>query len=142
MPRRRPAAVRGDIPLRISSWQRRRWPVIDGLSGACVADIRRLERARPEPGATAEAFWHWSALARSPLADFANREGGGCCGTPACCCDPGYFRDVLETVLRRLPKKSARELRVRVRALDERILAKAYGVRADSRDSVWWPGLF
>lgn len=94
------------------------------------------------PVTAAEAFWHWSALARSPLRDFANREPGGCCGTPACGCDPGYFRDVLETVLRRLPKKSARELRISVRALDERILAKAYEVRAGSRDAVWWPGLF
>ncbi|MEV6398871.1 hypothetical protein AB0M39_29495 [Streptomyces sp. NPDC051907] len=124
--------------MRIRS-RRRRYPSIDRLSGACAADIRRLERTRFWPEATAEAFWHWAALAHGPLRRIAGSFTATRCGIPECGCDPGYFRDHLEEVLHALSKKSARELRTLVWALDARILARAKTIRADAPDVVWWP---
>ncbi|MFD5404689.1 hypothetical protein [Streptomyces griseorubiginosus] len=63
MPRRRPSALRGDLTQRPPG--RRRYPPIDGLSGSCAADLRRLERVRFWSEATEEAFWHWKTLARA-----------------------------------------------------------------------------
>ncbi|MDX2708150.1 hypothetical protein PV350_35690 [Streptomyces sp. PA03-6a] len=51
--------------------------------------------------------------------------------------DCGIF---LEAVLHALPGKSARELRALVRALDEKILARAKVIPADSPDAPWWRG--
>ncbi|MEU9114739.1 hypothetical protein AB0D04_23825 [Streptomyces sp. NPDC048483] len=137
MPRRRPSAVRGDMPLRAHS--RQQFPVIDRLSGACVAHIRRLERTRLWPGAAPEAFWHWSVLAGRPLRHFAHGRSLGC---PCTQCEFGYdapyYRTVLEVVLRHLPRKSARELRVRVWALDARIRGRVLGICADAPDALWW----
>ncbi|MFJ5518779.1 hypothetical protein ACIQB4_17115 [Streptomyces griseoluteus] len=39
-----------------------------------------------------------------------------------------------------LPRRSARELRAQVRALDVKILARAKVVPADSLDAPWWRG--
>ncbi|MFF4038974.1 hypothetical protein [Streptomyces sp. NPDC001816] len=39
-----------------------------------------------------------------------------------------------------MPKKSARELRAVVRALDEKILARAKVIPAESLDVPWWRG--
>ncbi|MFE1315439.1 MULTISPECIES: hypothetical protein [unclassified Streptomyces] len=43
-------------------------------------------------------------------------------------------------MLHALPKKSARELRALVRALDEKILARAKVIPAESLDVPWWRG--
>ncbi|MEV5530997.1 hypothetical protein [Streptomyces prunicolor] len=43
-------------------------------------------------------------------------------------------------MLHALPRKSARELRALVRALDKKILARAKVIRADSLDVPWWRG--
>ncbi|MBL1118326.1 hypothetical protein JK364_39060 [Streptomyces sp. 110] len=48
---------------------------------------------------------------------------------------------MLETALHALPKKSARELRVLVLALDAKITARARIVRVDAPDSRWWRGM-
>jgi hypothetical protein len=120
--------------------RRRRYPSIDRLPGACAADIRRLDRARFWPEATAEAFWHWAALAHGPLRRLANPFTAARCGIPECGCDPGLFRDHLEAVLHALPRKSARELRLLVWALDAKILTRAKVIPADSPDVLWWQG--
>ena len=60
------------------------------------------------------------------------------CGLPECGCHGAGFRGHLETVLHALPGKSARELRSLVRALDEKILARAAVIPADSLDVPWW----
>ncbi|MFM9691884.1 hypothetical protein [Streptomyces europaeiscabiei] len=135
MPRRRPSVLRGEFPVRGSV--RRRYPSIDRLSGSCTADLRRLERARCWPEDTAEAFWHWKALAHGPLRRIAAPATAQRCGIPGCC-DPGYFRDHLEAVLHALPRKSARELRALVRALDDKILARAKVIQVGSVDEPWW----
>ncbi|MER5926091.1 hypothetical protein [Streptomyces mirabilis] len=110
---------------------------MDRLSGSCVADLGRLERARFWPGATAEAFWHWKALAHGPLRRIADPFTAQRCGIPGCC-DPAYFRDHLEAVLHALPKKSSRELRALVSALDDKILTRAKAIQVDNLDVPWW----
>ncbi|WP_329381851.1 hypothetical protein OG625_18230 [Streptomyces sp. NBC_01351] len=139
MPRRRPSDVRAGIPVR-SRDHRRLYPAIDRLSGACTADIRRLDRSHYWPEATAGSFWHWAALAHGPLRRLAAPHTGTRCETLECGCDPSLHRDHLEEVLHALPKKSARELRQLVRALDSKILARARVSPAGSPDDRWWPG--
>ncbi|GGV12032.1 hypothetical protein GCM10010293_02660 [Streptomyces griseoflavus] len=139
MPRRRPSAVRQDLPVRRPRHHfRRPRPPINRLSGACRAHIRRLERTRFRPGDTAEAFSHWAAPAHGPLRRIADPLAPHGCGEPGCCGAPEYFRDHLEAVLHALPKKSARELRGLVRALDAKILRRARIIRAPSLDVPWW----
>ncbi|MFI8349323.1 hypothetical protein [Streptomyces sp. NPDC085596] len=122
MPRRRPSALRGE---RAGRRYRRRFPLIDRLSGSCTAALRRLEWERCWGEDTEVAFWHWKALAHGPLREL---EGAfeEYCGVSECGCYSFGFREHLEVVLHALPKKSARELRALVWALDEKILAKAY----------------
>ena len=135
MPRRRPSALRGTFPVRGS--RRRRHPAIDRLSGSCTADLRRLERSRFLPEETEEAFWRWKALADGPLRLIVDPATAQRCGIPGCC-DVGYFRDHLEAVLHALPKKSARELRALVSALDDRILKRARTIQVDNLGVPWW----
>ncbi|ANP56094.1 hypothetical protein J2Z21_003990 [Streptomyces griseochromogenes] len=136
MPRRRPSALRSELPVRLP--RRRRYPLIDRLSGSCTADLRRLARTRFGPEATEEAFWHWKALAHGPLRYLADPFAGPDCGISECGCNGAGFRDHLEAVLHALPRKSARELRARVRALDERILTRAEVIPAAGPDAPWW----
>jgi hypothetical protein len=138
MPRRRPSVLRGDLPTRRP--RQRRYPFIDRLSGSCSADLRRLERTRFWPEATEEAFWHWKALAHGPLRQLADPLVGPDCGILECGCYGLDFRGHLEAVLHALPRKSARELRALVRALDMKILARAKVIPADSPDVPWWRG--
>jgi hypothetical protein len=105
-----------------------------------MAHIRRLERERFWPGATTEAFRRWSALAHGPLRRMADPLTATRCGCPECGCDPGGSRDHLEEMLHALPKKSARELRLLVWALDAEILSRAEVIRAASPEARWWPG--
>jgi len=135
MPRRRPSALRGELPVRRVS--RRRYPCIDRLSGSCTADLRRLERSRFLPDETAEAFWHWKALAHGPLRLIEDSVTANRCRIPGCC-DMGYFRDHLEAVLHALPVRSARELRVLVSALDDKILTRARTIQAGGPGPPWW----
>ncbi|MFE0704753.1 hypothetical protein [Streptomyces sp. NPDC058872] len=62
------------------------------------------------------------------------------CGILECGCYCAGFREQLEAVLHALPRKSARELRTLVRALDVKILARAKVIPADSLDVPWWRG--
>ncbi|MEU6080447.1 hypothetical protein [Streptomyces sp. NPDC047108] len=117
--------------------RRRRYPSIDRLSGSCTADLRRLERTRFSPGATEAAFWHWKSLAHGPLGELLNPFSGHCCGIPECC-GTAFARTHLETVLHALPRKSSRELRALVRALDEKILTRARIIPAEHPETPWW----
>jgi hypothetical protein len=60
------------------------------------------------------------------------------CGILECGCYGGCFRGHLEAVLHALPRKSARELRALVWALDKKILARAKAIPADSLNLPWW----
>ena len=138
MPRKRPSALRGDLPVRRP--RQRRYPFIDRLSGSCAADLRRLERTRFWSEATEEAFWHWKALAHGPLRHLVDSAVGPDCGILECGCYGVDFRGHLEAVLQALPRRSARELRALVWALDRKILARAKVIPADSLDVPWWLG--
>lgn len=136
MPRRRPSALRGEIPARRQHWGR---PAsIDRLSASCNADIRRLELSRRWYESTAGAFSQWKLLAYGPSRRFAEPFPAEACGIPGCGCSPGYFRDHLEAVLHALPRKSARELRTLVRSLDRVILDRALIIHIDHPDEPWW----
>lgn len=135
MPRRRPSALRGEHTVRGAAGRR---PAIDGLSGSCTADLRRLERTRCWPESTVTAFRHWRDLAHGPVRRIAAPFSGARCGIPACGCDPGYFRDHLETVLHALPARSARELGALVRALDEKIITRARVIHVAAPGAHWW----
>lgn len=124
-----PVRVRGRIP---------RFPAIDHLSGACRADIRRLEATRFWPGATGLSYSFWARLAHGPVKYLGAPETSTRCSVPECGCDPAFHRDHLEEVLHALRKKSARELRRLVWALDDTIVSRARVVRAGSRDTPWW----
>jgi hypothetical protein len=99
-----------------------------------------LERTRFWPEATEEAFWHWKTLARLPLNHLIDPLAGADCGVPECGCYGVNFRDHLEAVIQALPRKSARELRALVWALDEKILTGSKVIPAKSRDVPWWRG--
>ncbi|WP_105971729.1 hypothetical protein [Streptomyces geranii] len=138
MPRRRPSALRGEASARGRNRDRR--TSIDRLSGACTADIRRLELTRHWYESTAGAFAQWRLLAHGPARRFAEPFPADSCGIPECGCCPGYFRDHLEAVLHALPRKSARELRALVRELDRIILDRARILRVNHPDEPWWRG--
>lgn len=130
--------VRDGIPVRLTG--RHRYSVINGLSGSCTAQIVRLERTRWSPGETEAAFRAWSALAHHsrrwyvpvPYSPYAH------CDVPECCQPASLPRDQLEDTLRALPRRSARELRVLVRALDAKILARSPLLLAEPSDGYWW----
>ena len=135
MPRRRPHALRSEIPRRTG--YRPRHPAIDRLPGSCHAAITRLESAWMWPGAVFQAFRGWRSFAHGPLRDLTSISVAGC-GTPECCPAPDADRDVLEAALHRLPPKSARELRALVGALDEKILGRAVVIPRRPSDPYWW----
>lgn len=60
------------------------------------------------------------------------------CGILECGCYGVGFRSHLEVVLHALPRKSARELRALVEALDEKVLARAQAIPADGLGVPWW----
>lgn len=60
------------------------------------------------------------------------------CGILECGCYGVGFRSHLEVVLHALPRKSARELRALVGALDEKVLARAQAIPADGLGAPWW----
>lgn len=131
--------MRDDLPVRLRRHYRcYECPPIGRLSGACAAQIRRLEHRRFWPGATDKAFRDWARLAHGPLRAIADPRTSDRCGIPECGCDPGYSRDHLEEMMHALPKKSARELRELVRDLDSKILRRARVISAPSPDLPWW----
>lgn len=117
--------------------RRQRHPAIDRLPGSCHAAIARLERTTGLwPGAVFEAFHRWKAFAHGPLRDLTRATGS--CGIRGCCPTPDEDRDLLEAALHRLPGKSARELRLLVRELDETVLARAVVIPHRPADPHWW----
>ncbi|WP_045311931.1 hypothetical protein [Lentzea aerocolonigenes] len=93
--------------------------VLRGLSGRLIADIDRIERTRNYlwPGSVTLALESWVRYADSParrlwLYDSPVDE----C---ECCPHPVQQRRLLDHVVSALPRKSARELRKRLQALDD-----------------------
>jgi hypothetical protein len=136
MPRRRPSAVRAALPLHPR--KSRAFSVIDGLSAATSAEIRRWERARRKPGEVARDLDWWTRQA----AEMSSRRWHGIgsgpyfYGCPCCDYDAPRGREGLEEVLRALSRRGRRELRAVVEAVDSRVLASTYGDPPDTPG--WW----
>ncbi|WP_418957926.1 hypothetical protein [Streptomyces tritici] len=64
------------------------------------------------------------------------------CGVRECCPEPADERDLLELALCALPKKSARELRALVHALDARIVRRPDAHPYGDPPAHWWRGAF
>lgn len=125
MPRRRPARVRAGLPRHP---RRRRWRSdttnIDGLSAAALAEVRRAERRNTYlmPGKVGSALKRWKHFVhKSDRYKWAAYERDISPGCP--CCeedDPWTARELLESAMRSMSRRRARELRRLVTALDER----------------------
>ncbi|GAB4083444.1 hypothetical protein GCM10028784_00740 [Myceligenerans cantabricum] len=100
------------------------------LSGSAHAAIALLESW---PGQIHGALLNWEREARRRNPWSRNSYG---CGIRECCGLPIDDRDLLELTIHRLPRRSARELRVLVRSIDERIMAKS-PVKFDHQQH-WW----
>ncbi|MEU4168561.1 hypothetical protein AB0F46_17010 [Streptomyces sp. NPDC026665] len=138
MPRRRPSTLRAHS-RRFAP--RRRFSKIGRLSGSVRADIIWLERTRLEPGMVELALTRWAAIARAPVnqlpSPFTDR-----CGVTDCCPEPADERDLLELVVRALPKKSSREFRGILRPLDLKILERPDTGSYGNPPHLWWRNAF
>ncbi|MER6670052.1 hypothetical protein ABT256_36220 [Amycolatopsis japonica] len=81
------------------------------FSPALAAGISRLERSRNYlgPGAVRTALRLWREFVADPYRRLRVDSEG--CGVWECCGDPWQAREMLEGVLRALPRRSAAELR-------------------------------
>lgn len=99
--------------------RRRRPDVLRGLSGRFTADLDRLERTRSYlyPGSVRRALEAWAGWQRSPARNRWLQQTWEWGHEPDE--DPFHAREVLDAVARALPRTSARELRRRLRELDQ-----------------------
>jgi hypothetical protein len=136
MPRRAPSQVGLDLPHRPRPWDSR--AVISGLSAKAVSEIARIERRRYRPGDAYRALVRWRALAckPGPWVMYAVQGDGSCE-----CCDPftgADSRAFLEELCSGLSGSSARELRLVLKPLDERFLARTLNDPFASPRDPWW----
>lgn len=138
MPRRRPSGLRANS-RRFAAHIR--YSKISQLSGSAQAQIIRLERTRLQPGLVKQALSRWTAIARAPSnqlpSPFSDR-----CGVTDCCPEPADERDLLELAICALPKKSSRELRSIVHALDLKILERPDIGSYRNPPHRWWQSAF
>ncbi|MFF5897917.1 hypothetical protein ACFY8O_18545 [Streptomyces argenteolus] len=94
-------------------------PVIDGLSSRAQSEITRLERTRTHlrPGDVADAVGLWKNYVRRSVRQLWRDDEQGdaheyCCGSPL------EARSLLDSVMRALSPRSARELRTLVSRSD------------------------
>ncbi|MFD9730023.1 hypothetical protein [Streptomyces sp. NPDC059072] len=114
---------------------------IGRISGSAQAQIIRLERTRLQPGLVQQALSLWTAIARAPSSRLRSPFDDRC-GVAACCPQPADERDLLELAIHALPKKSSRELRVIVEALDLRILERPDAFPYGPQPHRWWHSAF
>lgn len=122
MPRRRPAAVRADAPIRSTTPTR----PIPGIPKSVTHALRRWERTRLWPGAVADAFDRYRRFVHQPGRIIYCLPRGLC----PCCID--YYalstddpRSVLEQALSAVSTVKARTLRRMVADLDEQLLTRS-----------------
>ncbi|MCX4973798.1 hypothetical protein [Streptomyces sp. NBC_00620] len=109
MPRRRPGHIRAGIPRRTTPDAK---PVIDGLSSRAMFEISHLERTRNylQPGDIGKAVRLWKDYVHRPQGQlWHDHEWGNsdwdCWGSPF------EARALLDTAMRAMTPRSARELR-------------------------------
>jgi hypothetical protein len=100
------------------------------LSGPVQAAIRRSE---PWPGQVYDTLRYWERFA-AQRQFWHHFPGEGC--VAECCGASALERESLERTICALPPKSARELRLFVRGLDERILT--YRIGPNHWTDGWW----
>ncbi|SDL00164.1 hypothetical protein [Streptomyces indicus] len=117
MPRRRPGHIRAGIPDRNQSSHST--PAIDRLSPAVLSEIVRIERTRNylQPGDIGTTLRLWSEYVRRPERELWHDDEFGnmhwyCCGNPL----EGRF--LLDSVIRAMSQRGARELRKILEELD------------------------
>ncbi|XKK39909.1 hypothetical protein HFP72_03535 [Nocardiopsis sp. ARC36] len=122
MPRRRPGRLRAENHPRARPGQKKR-SAIDGLSSKTMAEIRRVEHRHPQlwPGIIGEAFPKWERYARDPRRppwdDHLYPGSWYCCWE--CCGSPMMAKEFLDLLAHAMRNRPARELRARLRRLDE-----------------------
>jgi len=121
MPRRRPTQLRPPVTYRRPGQRTRQ---VSHVSAGTLRAIAEFERTRLYPGAIAEALDSWRRYVRGPTGRFYNDDllpcpCSGCSGE-----DLAWERVQLRTALHALPIRAARELRARVKPLDEVYLAR------------------
>lgn len=98
---------------------------IDGLSAATMAQIRRIEVLHPRmyPGFTREALRRWESFvrSRSPWTVLEVLRGDTVvgCGIRGCCPTPVDDRELLWALVCALRRPQARELRARIRRMED-----------------------
>ena len=135
MPRRRPSTLRAKVD--VSFLPRSRYSKIGRISGAAQSQVILLERTRFRPGSVATSLARWTDLARTPRGRRLELYSAGC-GEPGCCPPPGDDRDLLEYAVRAMPRKSARELRAILDALDEAIMSHPDLAHSHVFRGRWW----
>ncbi|GAA1463791.1 hypothetical protein NE857_00340 [Nocardiopsis exhalans] len=137
MPRRRPGALRAEQPRAESPRSH-----IRGISSGTCHAIHLIERRSRHPshsvGFTAIALDKYERFVRTGgqealyLADAAYE-------CPGCILDDvRHARDLLESVLRRLPKRARTELHRRLTPLDELYLRRTLPNPFADPDDPWW----
>ncbi|MFD9958879.1 hypothetical protein [Amycolatopsis sp. NPDC058986] len=127
MPRKSPARVRADLPLKRRALAPQ---VIPGISRAAQRQIADFERRRATPGALAEALALWKQWVHKPARDFHG-------GVLAPWDDHVGERRMLSEALHALPPRARSELRPLVKRLDEFYLRRTFDTRSTSNDD-WW----
>ncbi|MFF3171024.1 hypothetical protein ACFVQ0_00285 [Streptomyces sp. NPDC057900] len=109
MPRSRPGRGRAGAGLHRATGAH---PVIDGLSSRALSEINELERTRNylRPGNVSAALALWKDYAHRPERALWHAYEWGDAHFD-CCGDPFEGRALLDTVMRALSPRSARELR-------------------------------
>lgn len=134
MPRRRPAQVRADVPIRRTRPARQ----IPGVPKSVMHGVRRWERQRLWPDAVAEAFEKYRRFVHQPGRILYGLPGG-CC---PCCVDyyglPEDPRAVLHEALTQMAGRKARKLRRMVAELDARFLMRSLPDPWAPAQWPWW----
>ena len=133
MARKSPAALRRAAPRHVSNIK---VPMVDGVDAATNRHIAVVERDRYEPGAVARALTRWRAYVHGPACELSDSYTL----LYTCCPDdrPTTQRAVLETAMRRLPRRSARTLGTLVASLDQTLLSRTYFDPTSDPVLPWW----
>jgi hypothetical protein len=115
--------------------------VIDGVSVGTLREIRSWELARGQPGEVARDLAWWQCQANEMLSRRWHGLPEGINDSehlryPCCDDDPARGRWGLDDVLQALSRQARRELAAVVKAIDDRVLAAAYGSEPDKPG--WW----
>ncbi|WP_406197120.1 hypothetical protein OH807_11280 [Kitasatospora sp. NBC_01560] len=135
MARRRPGQVRTAPSRGLRPEPGRK--TVSGVSARTQREIAVFEDAHAWPGAVADAMARWTGTVHGPARGLTDPSLGGC-GVEACCPSEAHPREMLEQALRGLRTEASRELRRRVRPLDElycsRTIVDSYG----DPSQPWW----